>query len=70
MSEFDALLIKGGERLKITITIKDKPDSNSCEVKIKPQKDLSKASKTEKTTGFNIYNTICNALKDLEKEGK
>lgn len=56
--------------MKITITIKDNPDSNSCEVKIKPQKDLSKVSKTEKTTGYNIYNTICNALKDLEKEGK
>lgn len=56
--------------MKITITIKEKPDASSCTVKIKPQKDLSKVTENEKITGANVYNTICNALKDLEKKGK
>ena len=56
--------------MKITIEIKDKKGTNDCTVKIKPQKDLSKASNTEKTTGFTVYNKVCEALKNLEKEGK
>lgn len=56
--------------MKITITIKEKPDSNNCTVKVKTQKDISKATQNEKNTGVNVYNAICNALKILEKEGK
>lgn len=53
--------------IKITIEIKDKKDdSSSCKVTIKPQKDLSKVSETEKQTGAVVYNAITKALQDLD----
>lgn len=56
--------------MKITIEIKENADGKTCGVKIKPQKNLSKTTENEKKAGINVYNTVCNALKNLEKEGK
>lgn len=52
---------------KITISVEDKDDDN-CTVKIDPpkEKQLEKASMTEKSTGAMIYNTITKALENLK----
>ena len=51
---------------KITVTVSDK-DKDNCTVKIQApkEKQLEKASETEKSTGAMVYNTISEALQKL-----
>ena len=51
---------------KIVIEVKDKKDSDSCTVKVEV-KNTEKASKTELNTLSNVYNSVCEALKNLQK---
>ena len=51
---------------KIVIEVKDKKDSDSCTVKLEV-KNTEKASKTELNTLGNVYNSVCDALKNLQK---
>ncbi len=55
--------------LKITITVKDN-NNDSCKVDIKPQKDISKCSKAELTTGRMVVEKLMANLRDLEEETK
>lgn len=53
--------------MKIEITIKDKKDSDSCNVELRVNKKLQeKASKTEQICCSNVYNAISEALKELK----
>ena len=50
---------------KVVIEIKDKKDTtNDCTVTIKPQ-GLEKGTENEKQTTAIIYNTVCEAIKNL-----
>lgn len=52
---------------KIVIEVKDKKDcSDSCTVKVEV-KNTEKASKTELNTLGNVYNSVCESLKNLQK---
>ena len=51
---------------KVVIEVKDKKDSDSCAVKVEV-KNIEKASKTELITLSNVYNSVCEALKNLQK---
>ena len=51
---------------KVVIEVKDKKDSDSCFVKVEV-KNIEKASKTELITLSNVYNSVCEALKSLQK---
>lgn len=51
---------------KVVIEVKDKKDSDSCTVKVEV-KNTEKASKTELNTLGNVYNSVCEALKSLQK---
>ena len=51
---------------KVVIEVKDKKDSDSCTVKVEV-KNTEKASKTELNTLRNVYNSVCEALKSLQK---
>ena len=51
--------------LKITLEIKDKNDETAT-VTLKTQKDLSKATETEKRTASVVYNAVADTLKNLK----
>lgn len=51
---------------KVVIEVKEKKDSDSCAVKVEV-KNIEKASKTELITLSNVYNSVCEALKSLQK---
>lgn len=51
---------------KVVIEVKDKKDSDSCAVKVEV-KNIEKSSKTELITLSNVYNSVCEALKNLQK---
>ena len=50
---------------KITITVKDKPDSEEVSINL-DMKDDKKATDTEKVAASNVYHKIEQALKELE----
>lgn len=55
--------------LKFTIAVSDsKTDDDKCTVKIESptEKQLEKATQSEKSTGAVVYNTIAEALKNLK----
>lgn len=52
---------------KITIEVKENKD-NTMQVLVKNQKDKTKSTKNELTTGAVVNNTIQVALKNLEKQ--
>ena len=51
---------------KVVIEVKEKKDTDSCAVKVEV-KNIEKASKTELITLSNVYNSVCEALKSLQK---
>ena len=55
--------------LKITITVKDNKN-DTCKVDVTPQKDISKCTKAEKTTGAMVVNKLMEQLHNLEEETK
>lgn len=55
--------------LKITITITDNKN-DSCKVDVKPQKDMTKCSKNELTTGKMVIDKFMMQLQELENETK
>lgn len=53
--------------MKIEITIKDKKDSDDCNVELKINKKLQeKATATEQICCSNVYHAIINALNELK----
>ena len=53
--------------MKLTISVKENKDGESCKVDLSPQKDTSKATKQEMLTANAIYSVINEALQKLEK---
>ena len=53
--------------LKITLVVQDKKDGN-CTVKIEMPKNLDKATDNEKSVGGAVYQTVSQALKEMQNE--
>ena len=51
---------------KITITIKDKPDTEDCTVNVKME-DSKTASESEKVMASNVYHALLDKLKELSQ---
>ena len=51
---------------KVVIEVKEKKESDSWAVNVEV-KNIEKASKTELITLSNVYNSVCEALKSLQK---
>ena len=51
---------------KIEVSIKEKKESDSCSVKLEV-KNTDKATNNEMCTLQNVYNSVCESLKNLQK---
>ena len=57
-------MAKTKKDFKVTITIKEKDDKNTTV--IIGYENTENATDIEKMTGANVYNAVCNAIKNLK----
>lgn len=57
-------MAKTKKDFKVTITIKEKDDKNTTV--IIGYENTKNATDIEKMTGANVYNAVCNAIKNLK----